>query len=71
MYSVWNKNLLFLLIVLLPQLSNCEENDEKTYEGIFTSNTDLKSLLWTDAELLRGLKSYLLAEENKLEHLKK
>ena len=40
-------------------------------EGIFTSNTDLQSLLWTEKELVKSLKEYIKAEELKLEQLRK
>ena len=40
-------------------------------DGIFTSNADLQSVLYTEAELVRSLHRYLLDEEKKLAKVKR
>lgn len=40
-------------------------------DGIFTSNSDLQSLLTTEAELVKGLQHYIQQEEQKINKLKK
>ena len=40
-------------------------------DGIFTSNADLQSVLYTEAELVRSLHRYLQDEERKLAKVKR
>lgn len=40
-------------------------------EGIFTSNADLQELLWTEAELVRGMREYIAEEEERLDRLRR
>lgn len=40
-------------------------------DGIFTSNADLQSVLYTEAELVRSLHRYLQDEEKKLAKVKR
>ena len=40
-------------------------------DGIFTSNADLQSVLYTEAELVRSLHRYLEDEEKKLAKVKR
>ena len=62
------KNALFFVhFVLLAGYSASSDNDE----GIFTSNADLQLLLSTEAELVRGLRAYVEAEEAKLDRIRK
>jgi hypothetical protein len=56
-----------LLVILALSGTDASEGDN---DGIFTSNTDLQNLLWTEHELVRGLKEYIEAEEAKIQRLK-
>ena len=40
-------------------------------DGIFTSNADLQSVLYTEAELVRSLQRYLEDEEKKMAKVKR
>ena len=55
-----------LFVVSLLVLVSAEEDAG----GIFTSNSDLQTLLWTEAELIKGMRNYIEAEESKIAQLK-
>ncbi len=59
--------ILFAIALLLsPHCSLASEDD-----GIFTSNADLQDLLWTEAELVRNLRTYIAEEEERIQTLKR
>ena len=61
-----HRTVLFLFLCWIPIRAEDSIND-----GIFTSNSDLQHLLWTEAEVVRGLQQYIHEEELKIEKLKK
>ena len=58
-----------LLISLLASLSEDSDNDGN--DGLFTSSSDLESLLDTEAELVRALKDYVKVEEDRIIKIKR
>ena len=61
----------FISLLLLAILASADSASDQTYEGIFTSNTDLQSVLYTEAELIKTLNLYIRAEEERLDKLRK
>lgn len=49
-------------MVMLPVLSHGE---------VFTSMTDMSRLLTTEGEMIRAVENYIIAQEEKLEKLKR
>lgn len=58
-----------LLISLLASLSEASDNDGN--DGLFTSSSDLESLLDTEAELVRALNDYVKVEEDRIIKIKR
>jgi hypothetical protein len=56
-------------IRLLDKTENLQTSN-KTHQPTTSLFQDLKDLLWTEAELIKGLKNYIQEEENRLLKLK-
>ncbi len=57
--------LLSLLFTSTPSSSSSDS------DGLFTSNADLQEVLWTEAELVRGMRGYIREEEDRIRKLKR
>ncbi len=64
-------NCVFLAIAATSMIAIVVAAGGEDTDGIFTSNTDLQSLLYTEGELVRSLHRYLEDEEKKLQKLKR
>ena len=62
-------DLLAVLLISLLGLSEASDNDGN--DGLFTSSSDLESLLDTEAELVRALKDYVKVEEDRIIKIKR
>lgn len=60
-----------LLAVLLISLLGLSEASSDGDDGLFTSSSDLESLLDTEAELVRALKDYVKVEEDRIIKIKR
>ena len=60
-----------LLAVLLISLLGLSEASSDWDDGLFTSSSDLESLLDTEAELVRALKDYVKVEEDRIIKIKR
>ena len=60
-----------LLAVLLISLLGLSEALSDGDDGLFTSSSDLESLLDTEAELVRALKDYVKVEEDRIIKIKR
>ena len=69
-----------LFVLLLARTSSSSSSPEEDVflkpsspsasDGLFTSSADLQDLLWTEAELVRGMREYIREEEERIAKLK-
>ena len=62
-------DLFVVLLISLLGLSDASSDDGS--DGLFTSSSDLESLLDTEAELVRALKDYVKVEEDRIIKIKR
>ena len=62
-------DLFVVLLISFLGLSRASSDDGS--DGLFTSSSDLESLLDTEAELVRALKDYVKVEEDRIIKIKR
>ena len=59
------------VVLLISFLGLCRASSDDGSDGLFTSSSDLESLLDTEAELVRALKDYVKVEEDRIIKIKR
>ena len=72
---MWPSSIAFCLCAVATTIVSAADADGGAAgaenDGIFTSNADLQSVLYTEAELVRSLQRYLEDEEKKMAKVKR